>query len=234
MVNTTSIDYRHVIIMRGLAVVIFLLSSMLFFTALPRLRSSLNHIPVDSALSELDNNRQINDQRLSKLIAIAQADIVVYDHAQYWQDASILLAYQAQRQTDQDSLQQAKHSIEQSLARSPANPYLWYKLATLDILLHQPAHKIAKTLLLSMMTGPNELGYLLPRLNLSLMLFNQLTKDDIDIVREQILTAWKMSPTLFAMTFAYDEKSIDIINNLLKDDSPTVLKEIIASHEKVN
>lgn len=215
------------------AFVILLLSITLFFMALPRVRASLNHIPVDSAIDKLNNNKTLSDSKLAQLIATAQTSIELHDNPRYWQDLSALFFYQAQQQgLSNTALKQAQHSMEQSLLRAPANAYLWYRLATIDILMQQSADKAAKKFMMSIMVGPNESRYLIPRLSFCLMLFSAFTEHDFDGIRSQVLAAWALSPSEFLKTCAMNHEYMKSITLLLKDQHPAVLNEIVVALEK--
>lgn len=201
--------------------------------ALPRVRASLNHVPVDSAIDKLNNNKTLSDAKLAELIATAQTSIELHDNPRYWEDLSALFFYRAQQQgLSATALKQARHSMEQSLLRAPANAYLWYRLATVDILMQQPADKTAKKLMMSIMVGPNESRYLIPRLSFCLMLFSAFTEHDFDGIRSQVLTAWSLSPPLFLKQIAVNHQYMKTITLLLKDQHPAVLNEIVVALEK--
>lgn len=213
--------------------IILLLSIALLCMALPRVRASLNNVPVDFAIDKLNNNKAISNIQLTQLISTTQTSIALHDSPHYWEDLSALFFYQAQQKNlSTPILKQAQHSMEQALLRAPANAYLWYRLAVIDILLQQPTEKTAKKLMMSIMVGPNESKYLIPRLSFCLMLFPSLTENELDSIISQILIAWSLSPVDFLRTCASNQAYMNIITNLLKDQHPTVLNEIVAALEK--
>lgn len=213
------------------------LSITLFCLALPRLRASLNYLPVDATISKLNKKQFLDPKELNVLIASAEKSIALQNNPKYRADLSTLLLYQAQTQgllqpVSLSLLKQAQLNIEQSLSRSPANSLLWFKLAAIFALLQAPAEKTTQALLLSIMTGPYELGHLLPRLSLCLSLYSNFTHNDQDLLRSQVLIAWEASNKLFLQTIASNQHNMDKIRGLLKDNSPDILSAIVAAVEK--
>jgi hypothetical protein len=232
MLKPASFDYLIVSLILSLSIALFCL-------ALPRLRASFNHLPVDAAISKLDKKQILNHKELTALIVIAKKSIELHENPKYWADLSTLQLYQAQTQgllrpASLALLQQTQYSIEQSLIRSPANSLLWYKLAAISSLLHAPTEKTTKALLLSVMTGPYELGHLLPRLNLCLLLFSNFNHNDKDLLRSQVLIAWEASNELFLHTTLSNDKNRDKVRLLLKDGYPYILSAMVKAVEKTH
>jgi hypothetical protein len=223
----------------GYPLLVLLLGSALVLTALPRVKASFNYLPVDSAINELNNRKNLDSQKVEVLIARAQQSLAVYDHPRYWADLSRLLLVQAE-QTSGFNLKrhsliiQAQYYIEQSLVRSPANSLLWFQYAKLDVLLNAVSDQTVKALNLSIMTGPYELGHLLPRLQLCLSLLSKFDKKDYSLLQSQILIAWEKSPKLFIQKIALQNHNMDKIRFLLQDKSPDVLAVMETEIEKTH
>ncbi|MDO9106953.1 MAG: hypothetical protein Q7U57_18575 [Methylovulum sp.] len=207
--------------------------------ALPRVRAALNYLPVDYAIDKINNKDSLDNEKLAQLIDTAQASISLDDNPQYWEGLSTLFLYRAQKddlfqEASVKSLKLAKHSMEQSLSRSPANAYLWYRLSVVHTLLQLPAEQMVKMLTMSIMTGPNEPEILMQRLSLCLMFFDLFEQEDIDLLRSQILTAWSLSPADFLGDVANDEEQMSIIRLLLADNHAAVLEEMDEALEKTH
>lgn len=221
------------------AFLVLAFGAVLFLTALPHVRASFNHLPVDAAINELNNQKDLDAQRIDSLIAIAQQSIVLSDQPRYWADLSRLLFFQAETTKplslkQRSLLKQSRYSIEQSLARSPANSLLWFQLAKLDILLNTVSDKTFKALNLSMITGPYELGHLLPRLQLCLWLFSKFDVKDHFLLRSQILIAWQKAPQLFIKEIALKNNNMRKIRFLLQNQSADVLAMMETEIEKTH
>jgi hypothetical protein len=231
MQKTEIVHYGYLLVVLSLGIV-------LLCTALPRVRASLNHLPVDLAISELDSRKELDVKKVALLVATAQQSIALYDYPRYWADLSRLLFFQAAK-TDsqlkqQALLKQTRYSIEQSLARSPANSWLWFQLARLDRLLNTVSDKTSKALNLSIMTGPYELGHLLPRLQLCLELLSHFAVKDHFLLQSQILIAWQKAPQLFIKDIAIKNDNMNKIRFLLQNKSPDILAAMETEIEKTH
>jgi len=233
------IPEKFIVLNKSFALLILLISVALFFVALPRVRAALNYFPVDFVIDSINSKESLDDEKLGQSIETAQASISLDDNPHYWEGLSMLFLYQSQKEDLSEearvkSLKLAKNSMEQSLSRSPANAYLWYRLSVVDVLLQLPPEQTVKMLIMSIMAGPNEPEILMQRLGLCLMFFDLLKQDDIDLLRNQILTAWSLSSADFLSDVANNEEQMSIIRLLLVDNHASVLKEMDEALEKIH
>ncbi|WAK01571.1 hypothetical protein [Methylobacter sp. YRD-M1] len=203
--------------------------------ALPRFKAALNHIPVETGIDKIARHRPLTEAEASRLIETSKKSIALFDHPDYWQNLSELFYYQAQKQgfysdAGQALLKQSADSARRSLHRSPANSQLWYKLATIDVLLHEQPDKIQKELLMSIRTGPHETAVLTPRLRLCLSVLPAFSQDDRDVLSSQLVDAWNLSHKRFIKAFD-STLYMDTISALLTNSHPLVLKEMVAEFE---
>jgi hypothetical protein len=222
---------------KSFAFLVFLVSSMLFFAALSQVMATLNNVPVNFGINSINFKEKIDDEPLNQLIGLSRNSIHLKDNPRYSEELSKLLFYQVLKQGLFNKkgipvLKEAKQSAEHALSKAPANAYLWYQLATINLLLGESRELIARQLLFSIMTGPNEASFLIPRLNLCLLIFPTFDRDDHDILRTQVLKAWTLSPGLFLSLCAYNKDRITLISLLLKDKNPDELNKIILNFEK--
>ena len=182
---------------------VLFISVALLSVALPRFRAAFNHIPVDTAVERLDRKQVFAVEKIPHLIDEGRESIVLFDNAGYWDDISALQLYQIQqseyRSSDayQESLTKVQYYIHQSLSRSPANSHLWYKLAIVLLLKQVATAKIADALMMSIMTGPFEPGFMLDRLRLCFLTFSAFTGEDRDLLASQVKLAWDIVPKDF-------------------------------------
>lgn len=231
------VDKRKFLLAKLFALLVLLVSSSLFFIALSQVRATLNHVPVNFAVTSINNKKRLDTAPLNHIIDLAKNSINIDNNPHYSEDLTTLLFYQAQKQgifgkSGVNTLKQAKQSAESALSEAPANAYLWYQLATINLLLGESPEKIAKTLLMSIMTGPSESAFLIPRLNLCLMIFSTFSKDDHDMLRTQVLNAWTLSHKYFLELCAYNKERIVLISQLLENKNPDELNNIISAFEK--
>lgn len=214
------------------------LGMALAFTAVPRVRAALNHVPVETGIDKIAQHHSLTEAEVSALIRKTQKSIELFDHPDYWQDLSELFYFQAQNQNvfsdaGQTLLRQSADSAQQSLLRSPANAFLWYKLASIDILLNEPPDKTRKKLRMSIITGPHDTAFLIPRLRLCLSLLPSFTSDDMALLADQVVAAWDISHKRFVK--AIDSTLyMDAISALLINRHPLILQEMVTEFEKTH
>ncbi|MGJ0430047.1 hypothetical protein [Methylobacter sp.] len=224
------ISFKHF-----LSFFILCLGMALGSVAWPRVKAALNHIPVETGIDKIARHRPLPEAEASRLIETAKKSIALFDHPDYWQDLSELFHYQAQKQgfysdAGQALLKQSADSARQSLHRSPANSKLWYKLAAIDVLLHEQPDTIQKKLLMSIRTGPHETAVLTPRLRLCLSVLPAFAQADRDVLSSQLVDAWNLSHKRFIKAFD-SALYMDTISALLTNSHPLVLKEMVAEFE---
>ncbi len=221
---------------KSFALLILLVSVGVFSASLMRVRAALNNVPVDFAIDKINTKKKLDVRQLQHLIDIANASIHIdNNNPHYREDLSDLLFYQAKTQGfSVDVLKKTEQAITTALNLSPANAYLWYRLATVQLLSQQAPEKVAESLRLSMMTGPSEAGFLIARLSLGLMVFSSLSGEDLDLLRLQVLSAWKLEPKIFLATCVYNKQRLQIISTLLENKHPFVLHDIRSAFEKTN
>lgn len=218
---------------------ILLVSISLLIVALPRCRANMNHIPVDTIIDRLNAGKGINVDKIPGLIDITLTSIGLNDNARYWDDLSALLFFQLKKQGEFStagklSLVEAKKAVKESLKRSPGNSFLWYRLAVIETYQHAVPEKIVDALLVSIMTGPHEPGFMLNRLRFCLMFFSFFNQDDLSLLTSQVLAIWNMSEKEFVKIIQQNNESMDNINMLLKNTQPQILEEIVSAVEKTN
>lgn len=214
-------------------------SITLITVALPRFRASINHIPVDIAIHELINNKTLTMERLDTLIATSKASIDIWNNNLYWNDLHVLLTHKGRlvgffSQQGQTLLLQAQQAIQQSLSRSPTNSYLWYKLAWLKALQqnnishHTSSYidDIVQALRLSILQGPNELHFIVARLELCFFYFKHFKQTDYEILRSQTLLVRKNGRHLFTRMLKKYPHFFKPIAKLVQETDPNFMDKL--------
>ena len=222
---------------QGFVLVILLAGLGLFFAAFPRLRASLNHIPVDTAIGRLNDRKALKLAKIPELIEITRASLDLNDNAGYWSDLSTLQYKQANQEGEfssagKASLVEAKRAVEQSLMRSPGNAFLWYRLSVIMAFQQARPEAIVEALLMSLMTGPHEPGFMLNRLMFCLMFFSSFNPDDLSLLIAQVIAVWNMSDKEFVKMIRQDDEYLDNIRTLLKNSRPQMFEEMVTAVEK--
>jgi hypothetical protein len=221
---------------KSFALFVLIVSLAVLGNALRQVRAALNHIPVDFAIDKINARKKLDAPQLAHLIDIAKTSVDLDNsNPHYQEDLSNLLFYKVQTQgLSPDTLNKTEQTIKPALSLSPANSYLWYRLATVQLLSQQAPEKIANSLRISIMTGSSEAGFLIARLSLALVIFHSFSENDMDLLRLQVLNAWTLEPKVFLATCVYNKERLQIITTLLENKHPLILHDIRSSFEKTN
>ncbi len=220
-------------------VFIFILATMLFLTALTQLSGAFYQLSVDTVLSQLSKGQNPVEQELLESVDATKKRIQREDKPLYRSNLNRLLFYQAKQKglfalSSRKIHQEAESNLKKALSYSPVDSLLWFKLARTHFLQKSISDKTIDALLLSIMTGSHELGYLLLRLDLCMQVFEQFKNKDKNLLRSQILIAWKKSPKLFLQKIASKKQNRDNVRILLHNSYPHVLEEMELSFEKLS
>jgi hypothetical protein len=218
------------------ALFILFVSVTLVLVALPRFRAAFNYIPVDTAVQRVHRKGGLAKEKIPELIERGQESIDLFDLAGYWNGISALKFYQAQSEVvssylNQESFSYVQNYNKQSLSRSPANSYLWYKQAIVLFKQEKASGEIADALIMSILTGPNESGILIDRLRLCFMVFSEFKGDDRDILVSQVMLAWNAAPNDFLKDLASERKNRIFLVLLLNENHPQILDKMVLSFE---
>jgi hypothetical protein len=221
---------------KSFALFVLIVSLAVLGNALRQVRAALNHIPVDFAIDKINARKKLDAPQLAHLIDIAKTSVDLDNsNPHYQEDLSNLLFYKVQTQgLSPDTLNKTEQTIKPALSLSPANSYLWYRLATVQLLSQQAPEKIANSLRISIMTGSSEAGFLIARLSLALVIFHSFSENDMDLLRLQVLNAWTLEPKVFLATCVYNKERLQIITTLLENKHPLILHDIRSAFEKTN
>ena len=226
-------------ISRCYGIIITVLGIALLVMAWPRFKASINHIPVDTALYNPGNRQVLEVARVPGLIETVGASIAIDNTPGYWEDLTTLLFYKAQYKGQFGSkgngvLAEAKYAAEQSLKQSPGNAFLWYRLSVILAIQKSNPEQIAKTLLMSIMTGPNETSLIWPRLDLCLMFYSAFDVKNLDFLASQVLLAWEVSRKDLLVILTDRKIFLERVMSLLEKKHPQVLKEMVLAVEQAD
>ena len=216
------------------ALIILIAGISLLMMALPRLRGSINQIPVDNFFVSINDRKIPEIAIIPKYIEISKTSIALHETPGYWQDQASLWFHQAQLQggisgQSKASLTQAENAARRSLFLSPANSFLSYQLGVISAIEKKPSSEIIRLLLMSIMTSPYEPGFMLHRLDFCLMYFASLNSEDYPYIVDQILLIWEYSQKEFLALLQYRNDYPDLIKILLLEKHSMELNEMLTA-----
>lgn len=188
--NRNTLARRYALILTTGVIAIFLLT-----LSWPRLRASLRYLPVDTAISNYWQTRDINFTQLDGLIGRAHESIAIHDHYRYWEGMSELHLLRGQDMSKtiwirRQSLQQSITAAEEVLKRAPLKPRTWLRIARAKEFLVYPANQVIPALKMSILTGRVEPTLMLPRLELGLRYLQVMESEAIVLLRDQAVLTW--------------------------------------------
>ncbi len=233
MANITITKYK--LKTNHLYLAIFLLNSnLLIIGSLPRLIADFYMIPVNRIVTQLSKNPKINSHQIQQWQTHTVLSLSWVNDPQYWANASQLSFYQIRYLgLNRRLLQTTQQQIQQSLLLSPVNSFLWYQSAVIDWILQDPIQIVIDKLIWSIVIGKYELTHLLPRLKCCLYLLNHFNRNQKLLIKQQVLIAWTISPTVFSQTFARDIKSRYEIRQLLYETHPSIFAAMNYEFNKI-
>ena len=117
-----SLPYRYFI-----TLIIGMMAFALFMLSWPRLQASIRFLPVDTAISNYSETRDIDSAQLPGLISRAEQAISIHDHYRYWDGLSELQILRGRDMSQtiwvrRQALEDSITAAEEALKRAPANP----------------------------------------------------------------------------------------------------------------
>ena len=219
---------RYALILTTRVIALFLLT-----LSWPRLRASLRYLPVDTAISNYRQTRDINFTQLDGLIGRAHECIEIHDHYRYWEGMSelYLLRGQDMRKTiwiRRQSLEQSIIAAEEVLKRAPLKPRTWLRIARTKEFLSYPAKQVIPALKMSILTGRVEPTLMLPRLALGLRYLSVLESEAIVLLRDQAVLTWTYDPRQMLQQIQSGFLDAALLRELLSSSNSTIIADMEA------
>jgi hypothetical protein len=170
--------------------------------AFPRAIAAFTALDARALLWDMHRNEGRNDpQRMAHAAAALERSLWWVPDGEMAAERAYLLMRQAQAQADPASrtqvLRQAEDATIAAVALAPAQPVPWLRLAWLQSQ-RGDAQAAARSLRLSMLTGPLMPPIMTSRLELGLRLLPALDAETRSLLARQIRLAWVTNPTVIA------------------------------------
>ena len=112
------------------------------------------------------------------------------------------------------ALQQAITALEEGVARAPANPYAWSRLAYARALAEGWSPRAVAALRLALITAPYEPRLQWSRLRMAFLAWPQMASEDREVVFQQVRWAWQANPAELAR-LAVEAKQLNLVRAAL-------------------
>ncbi len=206
--------------------------------AWPNLRASYRYLPVDFAIQRYYETREIPSDRLPVLIRFAEEAIAHHDHYRYHDGLSLLLLLRGVDLNTpalerRPAYERAAEEAETALARSPVQPLLWYRLATIRSTLREEPEDILSAWKMAIFTGRSDVTLLAPRVGLGLGLRGYMDEESVAMLRDQIHLAWRVRPGALVQMLSERDPGLAIVRPLVAPTDPTAFADMEAWLEKL-
>ena len=176
-----------------------LLVSGLSYLAIPRTIAAVMMVPGNVVLEDIQTGRSVSNRDLRLLVKSRQDGLRWIDSGRVRTDlglAWLLLAEgdAGDAEYDKEMLALGLRELKAGLAKAPARPFAWTRLALAELLANGPSEKVDQAMHMSILTDRYNPMLLPIRIQLALEAWDVLSPDNRSLVHEQIRLAWRRAP----------------------------------------
>jgi len=224
--------YRYALI-----ALLALVTGLLLVMSWPRLRASVHYLPVDTAMSNYWESRELDDAQVEGLILRAEEAIAIHDHYRYWAGLSELKIISSQSMSKslwqrRQALESAIETAEEAVRRAPSNPRAWLRIARTKEVLGRPAQQIIPPMVMSILTGRVEPTLMLARLELGLRHLSSMNEANARLLQDQVVLTWSMHQRAMAARIKSGNLNLDGLRGVLDQSQAAIIAEMEAGHAK--
>lgn len=186
---------------------------------LPRLIGVLVSADGEPVLRKLQDQQPVTAEELTTLIEAQQSAAFWLSDGRILTDLGLgaLLLSESQRRGDpaaKAALLQAIEALEEGVARAPASPYAWSRLAYARALAEGWSPRALAALRLALITAPYEPRLLWSRLRMAFLAWPQMASEDREVVYQQVRWAWQANPKELAQ-LAVEAQQLNLVRAAL-------------------
>ena len=231
MLSTTTRKYGTLLSTAAVALAVLLL-------AWPQFMASVRYLPIEHALERYYRDRQIPTDRLPVLIRFANEAILQQDHHRFYDGLSLLHLLRAM-DVNTPALQRigeyrsAESAAVATLARAPAQPAAWLRIANVRWILHDEPEDVITPWKMSIFTGRTDSSLLLPRIEIGLAHRFYMDEEGTAMLRDQLELAWRMHPGSLMNVLRLRDPDLVATRSLIGSTDPVAFAEIEAWLERL-
>ena len=204
---------------RLVAAPVGLAAVVLMGLGLPRLIGVLVSADGEPVLRKLQEQQPVTAEELTTLIEAQQSAAFWLSDGRILTDLGLgaLLLSESQRRGDpaaRTALLQAIEALEEGVARAPASPYAWSRLAYARALAEGWSPRALAALRLALITAPYEPRLLWSRLRMAFLAWPQMASEDREVVYQQVRWAWQANPKELAQ-LAVEAQQLNLVRAAL-------------------
>ena len=205
--------------------------------AWPRLQASVRFLPVDHAIADYHETREIPSHRMLTLIGFAGEAIALHDHYRYHDGLSFLhylrgLDIYTPALERRDAYRAAEAEAIEAVRRAPAQPEAWLRIATVRSILRDEPEAVLEPWRMSIFTGRTHSTLMAPRVGIALPYLEFLDAEGRSMLRDQMLLAWSLKPVELLRELRARDPRLARSRELLEPIAPAALAEMEERIEK--
>ena len=196
-----------------------LLAVGLLYLGAPRTIAAFVSLPGDYVLERIQIRESMSARNLETLIISRERALAWVEAGRIQTDlalAQLVLAKASGEDGayDQAEVARAIESLRAGLARAPARPYAWTRLALAELEAGGPSPEVAKPLEMALITARYVPHLLFVRLELCLVAWPYFDSDARDLVFQQVRIAWRRWPDRM-VDLALITERLDVVRTAL-------------------
>lgn len=196
-----------------------LLAVGLLYLGAPRAIAAFVRLPGDYLLERIQNRESVSARNLETLIISRKRALAWVEAGRVQTDlalAQLVLAHASGEDGAYDpaGVARAIESLRAGLARAPARPYAWTRLALAELAAGGPSPEVAKPLEMALITARYTPRLLFVRLEFCLIAWPYFDSDTRDLVFQQVRIAWHRSPDRL-VDLALRMERLDVVRTAL-------------------
>jgi len=185
---------------RAMVIGQILIGLLLIGLAVPRLISAVLVLPVRPVFEDIRLGRDVELERLVQAQSLTLSASAWVSDGRILTDRALALGLHADRLAAGSEMRAsferlAAASLAEGLAKSPGNPYAWFRMAAISQRLNKAPRLVVSLLLASVMTGEVLPRVMIPRLTLAFANWEHMDEREKDVIRNQMRIAWHFDTT---------------------------------------
>lgn len=174
------------------------LGFLLILLAAPRFYAGALMLPGNPVINVIDSDEPVGTRDVEALIASRERALDWTQSGQARLELAAAYVLLAQDEVGGGEryhalMRQARDALRDSLARAPADPYAWTRLAYVRLAEEETADRVVPILAMAIRAAPVEASLIFPRLELCLIEWPYFSNAHPDLFAQQVKLAWRQS-----------------------------------------
>jgi hypothetical protein len=215
-----------------------LLALLVLALAWPRLSASVRFRPVDLAIEQYHETREIPTHRLQTLIGFAGDAVRTHGHYRYHDGRSFLhllrgLDIYTPALERRGEYRLAEQAAIETVKRAPAQPEAWLRIAMVRAILRDEPEAVLEPWKMSVFTGRTHSTLMVPRVGVGLPYLEFMDAESRGMLKDQLQLAWALKPRELLRELQQRDPRLQATRQLIAATNPSALAEMEERIENV-